>query len=45
MHMYRNFMSETTLFICSFTVMKSDVGVLNSPGWSMRLPLAVGLFL
>ena len=35
MHMYNDLMSEMALFILSFIVVKSDVGVLISPGWSM----------
>ena len=32
MHMYLDLMSEMALRTCSFMVVNSDVGVLNSPG-------------
>ena len=45
MHMYLDLTSEMELFKWSFMVVKSDVGVLNSPGLSIRLPPAVILVL
>ena len=45
MHMYLDFTSEMALFIWSFIVVKSDVGVLTSPGYYIIFPLAVNLVL
>ena len=45
MHTYLDLTSEMALFICSFMVMKSDVGVLISPGLSIRFFPAASLVL
>ena len=41
--MYFYLTSEMVLFICTFMVIKSDVCVMISPGYSTRLPPAVSL--
>ena len=45
MCMYLNLMSDMALFTCSFIVVKSDVGVMTSPVYSMRFTPAEILFL
>ena len=44
-HTYRDLMSDMKLFTCSLVVVKSDVGVMNSPGYSIILLLDVSLVL
>ena len=45
MHMHLDLKSEMALFICIFMVVKSDVGVLTSPGQPIRSPPAASLVL
>ena len=45
MHMYLNLMYDMVLLTCSFMVVKSDVGVLTSPGLYISFPPAVSLVL
>ena len=45
MHMYPYLTSDMAILLWSFIVVKSDVGVLISPGKSIRLPPAVNLVL
>ena len=43
MYMQQEIMSDITLFICSLTVFKSDIGVMDSPGQFTRLTPTVSL--
>ena len=43
--MYSDFMSDMVPFTCSFIVVKYDVGVLTSTGYSMIFPTEVSLVL
>ena len=45
MHMYLNFIPDMELLTYSFIVVKSGVGVLNSPGKSIIFTPAVSLLL
>ena len=45
MHMYFDLMSEMALLTCIFIVVKYNVCVLNSPGYSISFPPAVSLVL
>ena len=45
MHMHLDLKSDMALFICIFMVVKSDVGVLTSPGQPIRFPTAANLVL
>ena len=42
-HMYLDLMSEMAMLTWSFMVVKSDVGVMNSTGLSIKFPPSVSL--
>ena len=45
MYMYLDLMSDMDMLTCSSIVVKSDVGVMDSPGYYIRFPPAVSLVL